>query len=242
MMPTRIPPLLEVCVDDAAGLAAAISGGADRIELTSALELGGLTPSPALIRLAAEASVPVYAMIRPRAGNFTFTPVDEDQMRREIDAVREARLAGVVIGGLRSNGRLDAGLLSRLVHHADGLGTTLHRAFDLVVDQFEALEAAVAIGINRVLTSGGRPKAEAALDRIAALIERAEDRIIIMAGSGITARNVPSFLGIPGLREFHSSCSVDAGMADSSGMGFAPLPRRRTSSAAVAQLHAALRL
>ena len=236
------PPVLEVCVDDAAGLAAAIAGGADRIELTSALELGGLTPSPALMALAAEASVPVFVMIRPRAGNFVFTPVDEDQMRREIDVVREIGLAGVVIGALRSNGHLDAALLSRLVHHAQGLGTTLHRAFDVVADQFEALEVAVSLGIDRVLTSGGRPKAEAALERIAGLVEQAGERITIMAGSGITARNVMAFRRIPGLREFHSSCSVDASPADQSGLGFAPLPRRRTSSAAVAQLHAALRL
>jgi copper homeostasis protein len=236
------PPVLEVCVDDAAGLAAAISGGADRIELTSALELGGLTPSPALMALAAEASVPVFVMIRPRAGNFVFSPVEEDQMRREIDVVREIGLAGVVIGATRSNGRLDAALLSRLVHHAQGLGTTLHRAFDVVIDQFEALEVAVSLGIDRVLTSGGMPRAEAALERIAELVKQAGERIIIMAGSGITARNVMAFRRIAGLHEFHSSCSVDASPADVSGMGFAPLPRRRTSSAAVAQLHAALRL
>jgi copper homeostasis protein len=241
-MPSKTPPLLEVCVDDAAGFAAAITGGAERIELTSALELGGLTPSPALIQIAAEAPVPVYAMIRPRAGNFIFNAVEEDQMRREIDIVRKAGLAGVVIGGLRSTGRLDAALLSRLVHHAEGLGTTLHRAFDLVLDQMEALETTIAIGINRVLTSGGKPKAEDAIDRIAGLVEHADGRIIIMAGSGITAHNLPAFLSIPGLREFHSSCSVDAGGVTDAGWGFAPLPRKRTSGAAVAQLHAALRL
>ena len=241
-MPDRIPPLLEVCVDDAAGLVAAVSGGADRIELTSALELGGLTPSPALMALAAEARVPVYVMIRPRAGNFVFSPIEEDQMRREIDVVREIGLAGVVIGAMRGNGRLDIDMLSRLVQHAGSLGMTLHRAFDIVDDQFEALEQAVGIGISRILTSGGKPKAEDAIDRIKALVERAEGRIVIMAGGGLNAYNAPAFLAIPGLREFHSSCSVETGGPDRSGMGFAPLPRRRTSSAAVAQLHAALRI
>ncbi|MGE3831643.1 MAG: copper homeostasis protein CutC [Parvibaculaceae bacterium] len=241
-MPDRIPPLLEVCVDDAAGLVAAVAGGADRIELTSALELGGLTPSPALMALAAEARIPVYVMIRPRAGNFVYSPVEEDQMRREIDVVREIGLSGIVIGAMRGNGRLDVEMLSRFVQHAGGLGTTLHRAFDMVSDQFEALEQAVGIGISRILTSGGKPRAEDALDRIAALVERAEGRIVIMAGSGLTAYNAPAFLAVPGLREFHASCSVDAGGKDQSGMGFGPLPRRRTSSAVVAQLHAALRI
>ena len=89
---------LEICVDGADGLIAAVAGGADRIELCSALALGGLTPSPGLMTLAARAPVPVYAMIRPRAGDFVFSPAEIDQMRREIDAVREAGLAGVVLG------------------------------------------------------------------------------------------------------------------------------------------------
>ncbi len=126
---------LEVCVDDAAGLDAAIAGGADRIELCSALTLGGLTPSAGLMAIAAGAAVPVYAMIRPRGGDFVFSSRELDQMRAEIDAVRSAGLAGVVLGASRPDGMLDGSMLQALAEHAKGLGLSLHRAFDCVPDE-----------------------------------------------------------------------------------------------------------
>ena len=105
---------LEVCVDTPEGFEAAVAGGADRIELCAALDLGGLTPSPGLMALAAKASTPVYAMIRPRAGDFVFGLGDEAAMLGDIDAVRSAGLAGVVIGANLADGRLDVALLERL--------------------------------------------------------------------------------------------------------------------------------
>jgi copper homeostasis protein len=180
--------LLEICVADAASLEAAIEGGADRIELCSALELGGLTPSPGLMRLAAQAPIPVYAMIRPRAGDFVFSAREGEIMLADIEAVGGAGLAGVVLGASLPDGRLDEALLSRLHGHARGLGTTLHRAFDLVPDRPAALEAAIALGFERILTSGG-----------GGWRVRGPGRIGAPASGG------------PGTHRYHAGLGIDAG-------------------------------
>jgi len=201
-------PLLEVCVDSPAGLEAAIAGGADRIELCSALVLSGLTPSPGLMALAAEAPVPVYAMIRPRPGDFVYGARELDAMRRDIDAVRAARLAGVVFGATTETGALDEAALEGLIRHAAGLGSTLHRAFDLAPDLGAALEAAIGQGFERVLTSGGEVTAILGAERIAGLVAQAAGRIGLMAGSGLNATNVAEIIRLTGVVEVHASCST----------------------------------
>jgi copper homeostasis protein len=201
-------PLLEVCVDSPAGLEAAVSGGADRIELCSALALSGLTPSPGLMALAAEAPVPVYAMIRPHPGDFVYGPRELDTMRREIDAARAAGLAGVVFGATRRTGELDEAALAGLIGHAKGMGTTLHRAFDLTPDLGAALETAVGLGFERVLTSGGEITAGLGAERIAELVEQTAGRIGVMAGAGLNAANVTEVVGLTGVGEVHASCST----------------------------------
>ncbi|HTN98485.1 MAG TPA: copper homeostasis protein CutC [Nordella sp.] len=206
-------PLLEVCVADAESLAAAIAGGADRIELCSALELGGLTPAPGFMRLAAKAPIPIYAMVRPRSGDFVFSPDELDIMLADIDAIRATGLAGVVIGASRSDGALDADLLRRLCARAKGLVITLHRAFDLVPDFAAAVETAVDLGIERILTSGGAATALAGLARLRSLHEMARGRISIMPGSGLTPHNVGELLEAVPVTEVHSSCSVSRATA-----------------------------
>ncbi|NUS70799.1 MAG: copper homeostasis protein CutC, partial [Ensifer adhaerens] len=185
---------LEVCVDDADGLYAAIEGGADRIELCAALSVGGLTPNPGLMALAGPPRVPVYAMIRPRPGDFIFSTADLDVMRRDIDAVRDAGLAGVVLGASLADGRLDTSMLTKLTGHAAGLGMTLHRAFDLVPDFAEAMEIAVDLGFERILTSGGAKSAPQAIDRLAEITGHAAGRLSIMPGSGVTLDTVDALL------------------------------------------------
>jgi copper homeostasis protein len=199
--------ILEVCVDTPAGLAAAIEGGADRIELCSALALQGLTPAPGLIALAAEARIPIYPMIRPRNGDFVYDAGDLDAIFRDIDAVREAGLAGVVIGANRPTGDLDVDALAMLVAHAEGLGVTLHRAFDLTPDPMAALETAIDLGFERILTSGCALNAMAGAETIAALVERAAGRIAILAGGGVNPSNVAELVARTGVREVHGSCS-----------------------------------
>ncbi len=234
--------LLEVCVDSTEGLQAAISGGADRIELCSALELGGLTPSPGLIAVAAGSPVPVYAMIRPRAGHFMFSTAEIDLMFHEIDAVRAAGLRGVVLGANRNTGALDEVTLTKLMRHSADLGTSLHRAIDLAPDLVEAMMAAIGLGFERVLSSGGAESAEAGIETLAAMHAAGGGRISIMPGSGVCAENVARILRAAPFREVHGSCSEPVNETDTrpQSLGFAAGPRRATSVRHVARLKAAL--
>ncbi|MDX0307646.1 copper homeostasis protein CutC [Sinorhizobium meliloti] len=233
---------LEVCVDDPDGLEAAVAGGADRIELCSALGAGGLTPSPGLMAVAAPPPVPVYAMIRPRAGDFIYHRADLEVMRRDIDAARHAGLAGVVLGASLADGRLDARMLTKLAGHAAGMGLTLHRAFDLVPDFAEAMEIAVDLGFERILTSGGAKTAPEAVDTLERLIELSAGRISIMPGSGITSDTIEALVPRLAITEVHSSCSSaepanDVRLVE---MGFAAPERRRTDAAKIRAMRARL--
>lgn len=231
---------LEICVDDAAGLAAATVGGADRIELCAALALGGLTPSAGLMALAAEGPLPALAMIRPRAGDFVFSRDELRAMRAEIAAVRTAGLAGVVIGASMPDGRLDATALEELVAAAEGLDITLHRVVDLVPDPAEAMALCARLGIGRVLSSGGAMTAAAGIDRLAAM---AGLGVSVMPGGGVNAGNVALFASRLPLTEVHASASVAAPpAADPRVMqfGFQPPGARRTDIASVRALRQAL--
>jgi copper homeostasis protein len=226
--------ILEVCVDTVAGLDAAVAVGADRIELCSALALGGLTPSAGFMAEAAACDLPVMAMIRPRAGDFVWSEAEVAVMEADIAAAGEAGLAGVVLGASLPDGRLDVPVLERLVAAASaGVDLTLHRCFDLVPDMGVALEQAVGLGFRRILTSGGAKSAEAGAARIAELIGQAAGRIVIMPGAGVGAGNAARLLGL-GTRELHGSCSVTV-HADGPevALGFGPATVRKTDEAMV---------
>ncbi|SFB48409.1 copper homeostasis protein [Rhizobium sp. NFR07] len=235
--------LLEVCVDSAEGLEAAVEGGADRIELCSALDVGGLTPSRGLMALAAKAPVPVYAMIRPRAGGFVFGPADREVMLADIDAARESGLAGVVLGASRADGGLDVDLLKTFSERADAMGRTLHRAFDLVPDPAEALEQAIELGFERILTSGLAVKAPDGVAVLRRLVEQADGRISIMAGSGITPANVIDIIRETGVREVHASCRLPVTSSDEAlaRFGFAARQEYRTSDDIVRRMREVVR-
>ncbi|WP_439600662.1 copper homeostasis protein CutC [Devosia sp.] len=234
--------LLEVCVADPQSLVAAVAGGGDRIELCSGLELGGLTPSAGLMRLAAAAPVPVYAIVRPRSGDFVCDDADVDAMLGDIDAIRAAGLAGVVLGASRPSGELDLKVLTRLRDQAAGLGSTLHRAIDLVPDFAEATEAAITLRFERILTSGGVHVALDGIDNIATAVSTSRGRIKIMAGSGLTPANVGALLAAVPVDEVHSSCASagPAGSAPAVRLGFAAETRRRTDAAVVRAFKAAM--
>ena len=234
--------LLEICVDDADGLFAAIEGGADRVELCSVLELGGLTPMPGLMALAAASPVPVRAMIRPRAGDFIFGPRDLDAMLGDIEAVRQAGLEGVVLGAGLPDGRLDIAMLERLVDEAGEMPKTLHRAFDLVPDLAEAVEQAVALGFDTILTSGRARTAPEGIADLAEAHQLADGRITIMAGSGVTAETAPSILARAPLAALHGACGepADADSAPAQRLGFVSPTRRKTSRDRVAALKAVI--
>ncbi|QND54286.1 copper homeostasis protein CutC [Phyllobacterium sp. 628] len=232
--------LLEVCVDDSNGLAAAIAGGADRVELCSALELGGLTPTPGLIGQAIVSPIPIYAMIRPRPGNFVFAEADIDAMLREIDMIRSAGLAGVVFGANHVDGRLDHTTLERLMRNCEGLGVTLHRAFDLVPDLQEAIETAIELGFERILTSGRTPTSAQGLDNLEKTFALAAGRIKIMPGSGVNIGNADALLQRIPFREIHSSCAVVAEPVSEAAqrLGFETTTQKRTSVELVRALKA----
>jgi copper homeostasis protein len=211
---------LEVCIDSPEGLARAIAGGADRIELCAALPLGGLTPSAGLMRLAAEAPVPVYAMVRPREGDFIFTSAEAEVMRADIRAARQAGLAGVVLGAATPEGRLDVPLLSSLMAEAAGMGTTLHRVVDTLADPAAALADTIALGFERILTSGGAGSALAGSTTIRRLHELAAGRIAIMAGGGLRAANAIDVLQRTGVDELHGSCAAALAAPVRSGPAF----------------------
>ncbi len=235
--------LLEVCVDSAAGLQAAVDGGADRIELCSALELGGLTPSFGLMKLAARTPLPVYAMIRPHAGDFVFDANDLSIMRDDIAMAREAGLAGIVLGASQDDGQLDADFLSILVDHSYGLGLTLHRAFDCTGPNFaEAVETAIDLGFERILTSGSASSAIGGLPVLGQVFEQAKGRISIMPGAGINAENVGMLRARLPLKEVHGSCSNPVRMAlgPASNLGFVREGQRETDAGLVRALKAAL--
>jgi copper homeostasis protein len=226
--------LLEICVDTAAGLRTASASGADRIELCSALELGGLTPTSGLLALAAEMGVSARVMIRPRAGDFVFTT--------DIAAARAHGLEGVVLGANRPDGALDLDMLGTLVEASQGLRKTLHRAFDLVPDIAEAVEQAVALGFDTILTSGRGSSALAGLDDLVLAHKIAAGRITVMAGAGISADNVGTILAAAPLGAIHGSCSgpIAGDSAPATQLGFVSPGRRVTDGTLVNALKRAI--
>lgn len=236
---TRI--LLEVCVDDPEGLLAARNGGADRLELCSALALGGLTPSPALVSLAAREGIAALSMIRPRAGDFVWTPAEVAAMEAEIAHLRTAGAQGVVVGASLPDGRLDGAVLARLLRAAEGLDVTLHRAIDLAPDPEEAVSLAVELGIPRILTSGGAARAVEGMDRLDRMMRSAAGRLTVMPGAGVAPEALPALSRLP-LAEVHASCSEPLPPLGGkvAAFGFQPPGARRTDAARVAAMRAAL--
>lgn len=200
--------LLEVCVDSPAGFHAAVEGGADRIELCSSLAVGGLTPSPGFMAFAAKSARPSRAMIRPRVGSYVFSEDEIDVMRRDIDAAREAGLAGVVIGANLASGALDEKAIARLAQHAAGLELTLHRSVDLSPKPLDAVDIAIGLGFRTILTSGGSLKAPDGAETIAAMVARAGARLEILGGSGLNPGNVASFIRKTKVQAVHGSFSA----------------------------------
>ena len=234
--------LLEICVDDAAGVDAAHAGGADRIELCAALELGGLTPSPALIDHAVASGLPVHMMIRPRAGGFVLEPGEAQLMRDEIRFGLARGAAGVVVGALLPDGNLDREALARFRDAVPDATLVLHRAIDLVPDPVAAVHAAAALGYDKILSSGGAPSAAQGVATLAAMAATAGDRLSIIAGAGVTPENAAEILARTGVREIHGSASRPGPDPDAATLrlGFATGPRRRTDQRIVRRLRAAI--
>lgn len=200
---------LEICVDSVESAIAAANGGAERIELCSALSEGGITPSAGLISaVRAAVDVQLFVIVRPRGGNFVYSNHELDAMRRDIQELKNRGVDGVVLGVLTSEDVIDIIQTRELIEMARPLQVTFHRAFDVCKDADRALEDVIACGADRLLTSGGKTDAVKGMNTLAALQQKAGDRIRIMAGGGIRMSNVRSVALGTGIREIHTSLST----------------------------------
>ena len=201
--------LLECCVGSVESAVNAELGGAGRVELCSALELGGVTPSSAVIRLARERiCVPIFVLIRPRGGDFHYSPLEVEVMKTDIAAARDLGADGIVLGILREDGNVDVERTAELIEAAGGASITFHRAFDSTPDPLAALETLRELGVNRVLTTGGADRAEESLTGLEKLAEAAAGRIGILPGGGINHENCRRIIEQTGAREIHVGSAV----------------------------------
>jgi copper homeostasis protein len=195
--------LLEVCVDSAESAIAAQVGGARRVELCDNLMEGGTTPSAGAIALARQhLHIALNVIIRPRGGDFDYSALEYEIMRRDIEVAKQLGADGVVIGLLKPNGTVDKKRTQALIDLARPMSVTFHRAFDMTRDPFAALETLIELGADRILTTGQEATVVEGLELVAELVRRARDRIIIMPG-GANERSVARVLGTTGAREFH---------------------------------------
>jgi len=196
--------ICEICVDSVAGVRAAQDAGAQRVELCADLLEGGITPSLGMIRQARKvAGIGLNVMIRPRGGDFLFNDDEFASMRADIETAKAEGANGVVIGLLTAAGEIEVGRMRELVALARPLSVTFHRAFDIAAEPFGALETLIELGVDRVLTSGQEPSVLEGLPLIVELMKRAGDRIVIMPGGGITARNVERIVAAARPPEIH---------------------------------------
>lgn len=244
--------LLEVCVDSLASARAAIAAGADRLELCSALSVGGLTPYTALLRqIRAESDIPVRCLMRPRPGDFLYTPEELALLALQLAELRAAGADGFVIGCLTPEGRLDRAAMRPLLDACGGCGVTLHRCIDVSADLERTYRDAMDLGIDTVLTSGGAASCQAGRETLRRLLDL-RDALAgpeILVGAGVNAGVITRFRReLPGCRAFHMSGKADreSGMTfrrEGVPMGLPGLDKwhiSQTDPAAVAAARAAL--
>jgi len=196
--------LLEACVDSVESALAAQSGGADRVELCEDLLEGGTTPSAGMIEVCQERlHIPLHVLVRPRGADFVYSDVEIEVMQRDIALARRLGVAGVVLGALRPDGTIDTERTKALIGAARPMSITFHRAFDFTPDADDALDTLMRLGIERVLTSGQAPMAVQGMQTLTRLVSRAEGRIIVLAGGGLSEENITTVAEQTGVREVH---------------------------------------
>jgi copper homeostasis protein len=207
----KTPVILEVCANSVASALAAQLGGAFRVELCENLKEGGTTPSYGQILMARKLlHIKLYVLIRPRAGDFLYTDLEFNVMVADVNHCAAAGCDGVVIGILNADGTIDKKRCSLLVDLAkqNGMGVTFHRAIDMCADIYQGMEDIIAMGYERILTSGGKSTAMEGSRVIGEMIKRAEGRIVIMPGSGVNEKNAADLVYYIKTTEIHSSARV----------------------------------
>jgi copper homeostasis protein len=205
--------ICEICVDSVEGVRAARAAGAARVELCASLLEGGITPSRGMIRQARTvAGIKLHVIIRPRGGDFLFSDAEFAAMAADIETAKAEGADGVVIGQLTADGVIDVPRTRELMALVRPMAVTFHRAFDMTPDPFATLETLTGLGVDRVLTSGQEASVLEGLPLIAELVKRAGDRIIVMPGGGITARNVNRIVSAAKPKEIHfAALELEAG-------------------------------
>ncbi|MBP3451283.1 MAG: copper homeostasis protein CutC [Agathobacter sp.] len=201
--------ILECCVDSVESAIHAAKGGASRLELCANLIIGGTTPDVALVKeIRKYSDIRIHALIRPRFGDFCYTEHEMEIMKSQICALKEAGVEGVVIGVLDVDGNLDISKMKELMQEAQGLSVTLHRAFDMCKDPFQALEEAISLGVHTILTSGQKASAWEGRELLCQLIKQADGRIDIMAGAGISASVIEKLIPVTTGTSYHMSGKI----------------------------------
>lgn len=196
----------EICANSVESCIAAQKGGAHRVELCASMPEGGTTPSYGEIRLARKLiDIRLHVIIRPRGGDFLYSPLELDIMEEDIRMCKQIGADGVVFGCLTPEGKLDIPAMKRLMKASEGMAVTFHRAFDYVKYPFEVMEELIAMGVDRILTSGQQVTAFAGRMLLSELVKRAADRIIIMPGCGVSEANIAELAKVTEAKEFHFS-------------------------------------
>lgn len=198
--------ILECCVDSVESAIEAEKGGANRLELCANLIIGGTSPSLTLFeKIKENTNIKINVLLRPRFGDFLYSDYEFEILKEEVKLFRKAGADGVVIGCLRADGTIDSPKMKELIALADGMHVTLHRAFDMTIDPYEAFKEAKRLGIKTILTSGQRNTAIEGKELIKELIEEAGEEIEILVGSGVNAEVIEAFLNESKAYAFHMS-------------------------------------
>lgn len=198
---------IEVCANSVESALNAQNAGADRVELCAGMPEGGTTPSIGQIMMAREllTRTKLHVIIRPRGGDFLYTDLEIQTMIKDIQAAKEFQVDGIVIGCLTANGDVDVKQMEHLMREADGLSVTFHRAFDMCRNPHQTLQEIIALGCDRILTSGQQPTAVQGIPMLKQLQMEADEHIIIMPGCGINPTNIQQIANETGTKEFHLS-------------------------------------
>lgn len=200
---------LEICCFTAESAYKAAQAGAHRIELCDNIAEGGTTPSHATISwVVRQLQIPVNVIVRPRGGDFLYSDTEYHLIKEDINQIKKLGANGIVIGFLTQTGEIDLERTSEAIKLAKPMEVTFHRAFDMCINPFEAIEQLKSIGINRILTSGGYTTAEKGASVLGQLVQRANNEIIIMPGSGITHKNLKKIIHLTQATEYHSSAKI----------------------------------
>lgn len=197
---------IEICANSVASCVEAQKGGAYRVELCAGIPEGGTTPSYGEIVVARKLlNIKLNIIIRPRGGDFLYSEVEHQAMLHDIEMAKKLGVNGVVIGCLTADGKVDMQRNKELIDAAKGMNVTFHRAFDMCKDPFESLEQIISLGCDRILTSGQQPTAIEGVSLLKELVAKANNRIIIMPGSGINENNIATIAKETNAQEFHFS-------------------------------------